>query len=265
MSSPRRLAAALSTVCLVLAVASCTDTRTPDADEIHSRVVEVLRLAATTPLPAGDTLLSWNGGRPVLIHTGRRDSAGVAAGMLRFDRMEGVADVRWDRHSHSPTSFEVRWITPKKGIVDSTTISGVASDGLLEVTRTGEPDTAFVLPESRWAVADYGMEELLLPLFDGPPQTTEQHVVVFRPYGLKWDTLSLSTATPDSAWLVATWTEGEPPEQWRAAVLGGRHLLWLRRSSHPDDEKRPLEQTPLRKESDRLRPALAPATTPVAP
>lgn len=219
-----------------------------------------------TPLPAGDTLISWNGDRPVLIHTARRDSSGVTAGMLRFDRMEGIANVRWD--PRAPTSFDVRWLTPRQGTVDSLTISGVVTSGRLRLTRSGKQDTVILLPELPWAVADYGMEELLLPLFDGPPHTTRQQVAVFRPYGSKWDTLSLVTAAPDSAessWTMATWIEGEPKEQWRAAVLDGRHLLWLRRSRYPDDEKRPLEQTSLWREFDRLRPVLAPATAPVAP
>lgn len=265
MTPLRRLASPLPIFGLAVTIASCTGTRAPDADAIHSRVVAVLRLAATTPLPAGDTLLSWNGGRPVLIHTVRRDSGGVIAGMLRFDKMEGIADVRWDSHTQSPTSFDVRWTTPKQGAVETVSVSGIAANGVLRITRSGKPDTTFALPESRWAVADYGMEELLLPLFDGPPRTTEERVAVFRPYGSKWDTLSLSTAAPESTWMVATWVEGEPPEQWRAAVLDGRHLLWVRRSSNPGDEKRPVERTPLWNEFVRLRPAMLSPTTPGAP
>jgi hypothetical protein len=181
--------------------------------------------------------------------------------MLRFDKMEGIADVPWDAHSHSPTSFEVRWLTPKQNAVDSL----IMTSGLLHLTRSGMEDTSLVLPELPWAVADYGMEELLLPLFDGPPRTTAQRLAVFRPFGSKWDTLSLVTSAPDSTWIVATWTKSEPEEQWRAAVLDGRHLLWLRRSLHPDDEKRPLEQTPLGREFERLHSVLAPATVPRAP
>lgn len=90
-------------------------------------------------------------------------------------------------------------------------------------------------------------------------------MAVFRPFGSKWDTLSLITYAPDSTWMVATWTEGEPEEQRRATVLDGRHLLWLRRSLHPNDEKRPLEQTPLEREFGHLHSVLAPATAPRAP
>ncbi|HET7552794.1 MAG TPA: hypothetical protein VFK04_15985 [Gemmatimonadaceae bacterium] len=260
-----RLTPPFSALSLILPLAFCTGTPAPSSDSLHSHVVTVLGSVALTPLPAGDTLISWNGGRPVLIHTGHRDSAGVSAGMLRFDRMEGIANVRWDAHSHSPTSFDVRWLTPKQNAVDSLIISGVATSDQLQLTRSGMEDTSLVLPELPWAVADYGMEELLLPLFDGPPHATAQKVAVFRPFGLKWDTLSLVTSAPDSTWMVATWTEGEPEEQWRAAVLDGRHLLWLRRSLHPDDEKRPLEQTPLGREFERLHSVLAPATVPRAP
>lgn len=146
-----RLAPPLSALSLILPLAFCTGTPAPSSDSLHSHVVAVLGSVALTPLPAGDTLLSWNGDRLVLVHTGHRDSTGVTAGMFRFDKM------------------------------------------------------------------------------------------------------------------VATWTEGEPEEQWRAAVLDGQHLLWLRRSLHPDDEKRPLEQTPLGREFERLHSVLAPATAPRVP
>jgi hypothetical protein len=266
MTPLHRLDRPLSALCLILPLAFCTGSPPPNADSFHSHVVEVLRSTAVIPLPAGDTLVSWAGDRPVLVHTGRRDSASVTAGMLRFDRMEGIATVQWG--ARSPTSFEVRWLTPRESLVDSVVITGAVMSGELHVTRSGKPDTTFSLPELPWAVADYGMEELLLPLFDGPPRTVEQKVAVFRPFGSKWDTLSIlpgASRAPASDWIVATWTEGDPREQWRAAVLGGRHLLWLRRSSHPDEEKRPLEQTPLGREFDRLRPALASATVPITP
>ena len=149
--------------------------------------------------------------------------------------------------------------------LDSLLVTGVAGSGQLRISRSGKPDTALALPTLPWAVADYGMEELLLPLFDGSPRTTAQRVAVLRPLSLKWDTLSMTTAAPAPTWIVATWTEGEPKEEWRAAVLDGRHLLWVRRSQFPDNEKRPLEQTPLGREFDRLRPVLVSATTPIVP
>jgi hypothetical protein len=77
---------------------------------------------------------------------------------------------------------------------------------------------------------------------------------------------------PRKSWSATQSLLGKPPlfvwrsrALWRAAGLDGRHLLWLRRSLHADDEKRPLEQTPLGREFEHLHSVLAPATVPRAP
>jgi len=233
------------------------------AEVFHARVAAHMKDIAVRSLPPGDTLVTWHADSPVLFHTAVRDPDGVTAGMLRNDRIIGLADVRWS--GGAPRSFHATWFTIKTGILDSSDIRGDRRDSLLVVTRSGKPDTTLVLPSISWAVADYGMEELLLPAFDGSGTGSPYRLAVLRPYGLKWDTLLVAERTRVSGrgWDVVTYTESG--EQWRLAILDDHHLLWLRRSKYPDDDKRPLEGTTLGDSFRRLLPVLGPATQPSAP
>jgi len=253
------LAACVPAIVVVLAIGVSTSARGQAATELHAHVGEFIATKALQTMPTGDTLLSWNGDRLVLFHTARRDSGGVRAGMLRADRMLGVADVRWARQS--PTSFLVQWRTPKATGVDSLIVRGTVRADSIVVARNGRSDTTIATPRTRWAVADYGMEALLLPLFDGADAAAPAPVLVLRPYALKWDTLQVSVDKPQSSWRVARWSTGSG-ERWTATVADGAHLLWVRRSAHPDDETLPLEGSALRERFDRIRPELEAASRP---
>src|SRR5262249_45343525 len=197
--------------------------------DIHNRVLEFIAARSPQVLPVGDTLVSWNAGRPVLFHTGSRDSGGVRAGMLRADRMYGSADVRWT--ADAPRSFVVQWLTPGSAGVDSLIVRGVVEPTGLRISRLHARDTVLAVPTGLWAIADYGMEELLLPAFDRASNAPAA-LAVFRPYGLKWDTLQISAGPASKDWRVIRWFEKDS-SLW-AAVLQGSHLLWVRRSDHPD-------------------------------
>jgi hypothetical protein len=235
----------------------------PDADVFRARAAAYMREAAVRPLPLGDTLLTWHAGGPVLFHTAVRDSGGVRAGLLRNDRMLGIADVRWS--AGAPSSFRASWFTVKAGVLDSTTITAVVRDRLLMVARTIRPDTTVTLPLTAWAVADYGMEELLLPAFEAIGKNLPYQLAVLRPYALKWDTLVVTerTRVAGRGWDVVTYSSSD--EQWRLAIENNQHVLWLRRSRHPDDDKRPMDGTARGASFLRLLPVLKPATEPTAP
>jgi hypothetical protein len=229
----------------------------------HTRVTSYMKEIGIRPLPPGDTLISWHAGGPVLFHTALRDSDHVTAGMLRNDRMIGLADVRWN--GGSPRSFHATWLTPKSGTLDSADIRGLRRDNSLVITRAGAKDTTITLPSLPWAVADYGMEELLFPAFDSVGGHLPYRLAVLRPYGLKWDTLVVTARTQVTGrgWDVVTWSESG--EEWRLAIADSRHFLWLRRSRFPDDDKRPLEGSALGATFARSLPDLKPATVPTPP
>ena len=227
----------------------------------RTRVAGFIKSEAARALPVGDTLLTWHDGHPVLFHTASRDTGGVQAGMLRADRMLGIADVRWS--GTVPTSFHVSWLTPRSNSLDSVDIRGHVANNSLTISKPGRIESVIQLPNIPWAVADYGMEQLLLPLFAGEPPREPYPVAVLRPYGLKWDTLIVTRQgdVPGQSWTVVTWTDAQH-EQWRMAILDRRHLLWLRRSAHPNDETLPLDGTSLGATFANLRRDLELATKP---
>jgi hypothetical protein len=242
----RRFTVAL---CFCASVSSGSEAQNDVAD-FHAHVVEFIRTRALRPLPAGDTLVTWNGDHPVLFHTASRDASGARGGMLRADAMLGITDVRWQ--GQTPTSFTTVWIVPKQSGVDSTSVRGSVSSNALRLSRAGQPDTALALPALPWAVADYGMDQLLLPAFDQLPPTKPVRLAVFRPYGIKWDTLTVTADERRKDWRVIRWTDTKG-ERWTLSLTQDGHMLWLRRSEHSDDEEHALEGSSLGERFLRLR------------
>ena len=116
---------------------------------------------------------------------------------------------------------------------------------------------------SRKAVADYGMEELLLPIFDRISTQSPRTVMVLRPYGMKWDSLQVSAGPAQNSWRVLQWVD-RGNVRW-TATLQGSHLLWVRRSDHPDNVKVVLEGTAARVALDHIRAEVEPASRPTRP
>jgi hypothetical protein len=216
-----------------------------DVSDFHARVARFMATAVGTALPPGDTLLTWSP-NPTLFHIvgGHVDS--VRSALLRADRMLGLAQSRWA--SGVLTDFETRWT---RG--DSTL---VALQGHREATGlriTGTRDTTLGLPALPWAVADYGMEEHLVPVLHSlAPAPTSRSIAVLRPYLLKWDTVSVTLEHRAGA-LIAVIAAGKARET--LVVPADMRLLWAKRSDVVS-ELRPLEGTARYSEFVRLREAL---------
>jgi hypothetical protein len=217
-----------------------TNASAQDSAALHQHAVEFIK-QSIQPMPAGDTLLTWNGDRLVLFHTSSRDRAGVRGALLRADRMLGVADVRWQDR---PQSFAVSWFTPRGTSIDSLIVRGNVVGNELRVRRSGHADSVVAIPTIRWAVADYGMDELLLPVLARASQDRVTQVAVLRPYGLKWDTLTAIESESRGRWSIARWTD-QKGERWSMVILDSTRMVWLRRSDPRGDEELPLEGTAL--------------------
>lgn len=212
----------------------------------HDRVVRVIHQLASRQLPAGDTLVTWTS-QPVLFHTSAIGTDTARAGLLRGDRMLGTATVTWA--IGEPTTFAVEWTTPGKPTLD---IRGVRRGTVLRIT--GTHDTVLHVPVRRWAVADYGMEALLIPLLRELPRNAAQRIAVFRPFGMHWDTLT-AMVRPQGATLIAELRDAQHSRTWM--VIGdGQHLLWLHQQGQ-EMERRPLEGTARYAEYARIRDLLA--------
>jgi len=163
---------------------------------LRERVATILAQAGDRPLPSGDTLVEFAKQGPILYYTigGTRDS--VTSSMVRNDGLVGWATSQWSRGR--PTAFSARWADPQGVKVD---IRGevVGPDMRLHGGNTDH----LVTPELPWAVADYGMDDHLVPLLRALPRDSTQAIAVWRPFGQKWDTLSVRTRMVDSVLLVS--------------------------------------------------------------
>lgn len=121
----------------------------------HDQIVAYFRAVPAGVMPPGDTLVTWRSDGPILYHTASRSGASVRAGMFRNDALIGAATVDWT--AASPIAFSVRWL----GNAPLTLRGRVEGK---EIVLSGSRNERETIPAGLWAVADYGMDDLLLPL-----------------------------------------------------------------------------------------------------
>jgi len=220
--------------------------QTLSAHELHDRIVAVFSARATRPLPIGDTLISWYG-HPILFHTVARSGNGVREGMLRSDSLLGTAEVEW--HAGRVSHATARWTHGDSVEADvELTVQGDS------ISVTGTTSSARATPPGPWGVADYGMEDLLVPTLRLLPGRTEAaKITVYRPYAGKWEDLQVSQRVVGDGVLYELRDADGKRDRW--LVSHGGDLVQLRREGQ-DFERRPLEETRLTPEYNRLKQLL---------
>lgn len=145
------------------------------------------------PLPAGDTSLTLNNG-VLFVHTVRRNADTIEAGFGRSGGLVGTARVVFD--NGSPISYRATWT------------DGFASPQVERVERRGSSltvshlgvDTTLALPSSAWGIADYAMQELLVPIILSLPNDNAAHpLAIYRPYAAHWDSGAVVVRKIDGA------------------------------------------------------------------
>ena len=211
----------------------------------HDQAAQIIANASLGALPPGDTMVTWHNG-PILWHTAAVFADSVKVGLVRRDSMVGVAEVHWKRSA--PTRFSSRWTEPGKGAVER---RGSVSRG--RITITGSRDTVLRVPESAWGVADFGMDDQLLPLLvTMPPSVEPLRLIVFRPYTMGWDTLAVTSARRGEILVISVRSGGSPN---RLFVIYEGKLVWLRDVAQ-QNERRPLEGTTAYRAFVRARQAM---------
>jgi hypothetical protein len=203
----------------------------------HDTVVSLIHRMSSRALTPGDTFLTWNPGPGGLIHTVAMDRAGTESSLLRGDGMIGTANIHWQ--GGRPSEFEVEWTS--RDSITGKPIRAVESHGhavgdMLHVSGTKPLDTS--LPKGFWAVADFGMEEALIPLTAMLPRTGASRVAVFRPWHGRWDTISVAVHDTAGLRLADVWSDQKTHELM--VVTGRGELLCIVRFDQPG-ERRPLE------------------------
>lgn len=242
---PSRSSRRLST-CLLWLLAIASKAAAQDAPmtprDAHDRIVAVIARAASHTLPAGDTSVTWRK-TPILYHTVSHSDSLIASGFVRNDGLTGVERVRWERGA--PRSFQAVWVNRDSTLAD---LTGEVrrSELVLSGTRTGR----FKLPTLPWAVCDYGMDEQLVPLLSLLPTDSTHRIAVFRPFGFRWDTLSVRKYPgPDDTFRIA---EAGRTDTTRWTISDSGDLLQLTRDTTLV-ERRPLEETRLYFVYERVR------------
>lgn len=141
---------------------------------------------AHRPLPQGDTSVTMAGEKVLLTHTVARTRESIESGLQRGDGLQGTARSEFDLDL--PRTYTVLWTTPDTSIA-------------LQVQRRGSrlqvsgarTATVPIPRNTRWAIADLGMDEHLIPTLRTIPQGTQGvPLAVFRPYSDRWDRLNVT-------------------------------------------------------------------------
>ena len=220
---------------VILSSASRVLAQSPDQlQTFHDQATALIVEMASRPLTPGDTLLTFNPDPGGLIHTVQVSRALITSSLLRADRMMGTSHVEWT--GNRVGRFAVLWTradTLRGAEVDSAVAVRGRLDG--DSIRLEAPLTrTLVVPTIPWAVADFGMEEQLIPLFRSlPASQPARTVAILRPYHLRWDTVMVSTR--DSAGLRIAVTRGKDKnhEVWFLDQEG--RVLYVRRVDQPGD------------------------------
>jgi hypothetical protein len=127
--------------------------------------------------------------------------------------------------------------------------------------------TVLSVPTIPWAVADFGMEEQLIPLFRSMAVVSQaQPVALLRPYHIRWDTISVLVRDNGGLRMAVTLGRDRAREAWIIDENG--RLLYVRRVDQQGD-RIPLPTSDayneMRERSATIRALLQPYPAPNNP
>lgn len=206
--------------------------------EIHDRLTAIIHEIADRPMTPGDTFVAWTPDAGKLFSTVAIDARGVRSSLLRGDGMIGTADVRWT--DGRPSHFDVEWTN--RDSVSGRAMRAREAHGVLEGSTlhvVGTTATLTPVPATPWAVADFGMEEQLVPLVRVLTAGDALQIIpVFRPWLSRWD--SVSVTVRDTAGVRTAELVGADRSHEVMVLTDHGDLLCILRFDQPD-ERRPLE------------------------
>ena len=185
------------------------------------------------PLPGADTSVTVEPehNSPILLHTTARDRQAVTASLARNDGMVGVAHAAFD--GAVVRSYDATWADTGHSLV---TRQVVRRGNVLRVTRSGSRDTVVAVPGRAWGIADYSMQELLVPvLLALPRDTAARDFAVYRPFAAHWDT-GIVVVHERAGMLIFTLTVGSGGAEVLVVTPDGDYLYG--ENSGPDSAKR---------------------------
>jgi hypothetical protein len=201
-------------------------------DVIHARAAAILSCGVCPPISAGDTFVTWTP-KPDLYTTVSRTDSTVASSLVSTDGVIGTAQAVWQ--GGRQREVRIRWTRTSATLME---LNVRLEAGVIHLA--GARDTAFRAPSLPWAVADYGMEDQLLPLIRGAGvHARHLRVAIYRPRQERWDTVSITCRRTQGATL-ATVTEPDG-EHFFWTITADGALVWITRDRNRGFQRRPLE------------------------
>ena len=200
----------------------------------------------TRPLPGTDSAVTLNTG-PVLLHTVLRHPQEVEAGMARNDGMIGTAHARFAEGVVQ--SYEALW-TDTAAVPRE--IRLVVTGDTLRIREVGHPDSNVAIPQDWWGVADYAMNEFLVPTFLGhPADGVAVPFAVYRPYARHWD-VGTASVRPLGENFLASYRLGSDTLPTYLLITKDGDLLMAENSGPTGAQRVPTEGSPRRAQLDAI-------------
>lgn len=201
----------------------------------------------TRPMPGDDTTYTINDGA-IFLHTAGFDGTGVVSGMMRADGLLGTATTTFA--DGVPVQYDALWTASGNEVRNHIAASG---DSL---TISGSNESTTSRPGIPWAVADYGMNEHLIPVLLRLPHTGAfGPLAIYRPYPDKWDSVQVSIQPLQGLLLAELRPLDQEPPMFLIFTASGE-LIYGENSDPGGARRVPLPGTPARELLDETMKAL---------
>jgi hypothetical protein len=199
------------------------------------RLIDPTRMAVIDPvLPGADTSWTVQEGA-ILRHTVSRGGDSVASSMTRNDGLVGIARTRF--RDGRPETYTSVWVD-SIGTVTTDTIR-VDRRGL-RLKTVGGRDTLVAPPTSIWGIADYAMQEHLVPvLLSLDEDFSEAPFAIYRPVARHWDTGSVTFVPRGGAVIITIQMQGAEKPQYLLLTEDG-DLLYAENSDPKGAQRVPM-------------------------
>lgn len=170
---------------------------------IDRRTTAVRAAQLTRALPGTDTLVRLENGVAVLLHVSARTADTLEVALARADGMVGTVRAVLGPDGR-PRRYEGLWTDSTPDVRRHQ----VRVEGDSVVTGGGRARRA--APQGAWAVADDGMDELLVPALRSMARTSTPHgLLIYRPYPDRWDSATVRLRPVSGGAVAVMHTEGE--------------------------------------------------------
>ena len=204
------------------------------AQYVHDHIAAIIARSATRSIAVGDTFVGW-WPNPVLYTTVHRSGDTVESSLVRVDSLVGTARSIWSHGRQKKVS--VLWTQR-----DSTLLQFDLTTDNETLHIASSKDTILPAPAIPWAIADYGMDDQLLPLIQElARQADAQRIAIFHPFANKWDTVTVTRRHAEQALVVDIANGPGDTDHW--IITHDGVLVRITRDKYPNLERRPLELT----------------------